>query len=123
MNMEKLKIIDSMPLAALTVGQAKEVINNLFLDLGYRQVEKPKPQPDTMGIDDLTEFLKEHGFPVNTSTIYNWTFKLHIPYSRIGKRLVFSRKDMLQWLESKTTRIESQSEATMRISESINRKG
>lgn len=103
MNMEENKIIDSMPLSALTVGQVKEALNDLLLTLGY----KPKPQSDTMYVDDTIEFLKDHGYPVTVATLYNRTFKRAIPYSRIGKRLVFSRKELLQWLDSKAIRPKS----------------
>lgn len=121
--METQKISDLTPFASLTVGQAKEIINDLLLTLVYRPVEKPKPLSDTMDIDETMEFLKYQGVPVTLSTLYNKTFNRSIPFRKMGKRLLFSRKELLQWIESKTTRPESKSDAALRIAQSVNRKG
>ena len=105
------------------MGEVKEVFNELILTLGYLQFEKPKPQSDTMDVDETMEFLKDQGIPVTLSSLYNRTFNRSIPFRKMGKRLLFSRKELLQWIESKTTRPESKSDAALRIAQSINSKG
>lgn len=36
------------------------------------------------------------------STIYRLTMEDKIPFQKYGKRLVFSRKDLLEWIDSRT---------------------
>lgn len=80
----------------------------------------PQPaQNDLIGIEEacnITGWLKP--------TIYKKSFLGEIPCSRMGKRLVFSRKELTNWLQSQTIRKQSpeetatkhlQKEATKRL--------
>lgn len=57
----------------------------------------PEPLPDRM---DVFEACTLTGF--SKSQIYKLTMKGEIPYSKFGKRLVFSRKALLHWMENST---------------------
>lgn len=99
---------DSLPFAALTVGQAKEMIRGLISqELQKAVTPKEKPVPDIMNIDDTLRFLKEQGLPMTKATLYNKTFKGTIPFKRVGKRVVFSQKELSLYLEARTTRPET----------------
>ena len=114
---------DSLPFAALTVGQVKKMVCGLVSQELKKAVTPPKkPAPDIMNIDDTLRFLKEQGLPMTKATIYNKTFKGTIPFKRIGKRIVFSRKELLQWLESRTTIPETKSDAALRLAENARKK-
>ena len=66
----------------------------------------PQPaQSDLIGIEEacnITGWLKP--------TIYKKSFLGEIPCSRMGKRLVFSRKELTSWMQSQTIRKQSPEE-------------
>ncbi|MFR2062851.1 MAG: hypothetical protein ACLS37_13805 [Alistipes sp.] len=46
-----------------------------------------------------------------------------MPYKKVGRRIVFSKKALLAWVDSRTVRPEDKrTAATLRIAESANRK-
>ena len=76
---------------------------NLKLERIEALLSSPTPQPivkDTMLIDEAIEFLQENGRPTSKSTIYKESSLGWIPAQRVGKRLVFSRKELKTWIES-----------------------
>ena len=118
---------DSLPLAALTVGQAKEMIGgfifreirrNFGADVGLEE----KPEPDLMNVSEAVCFLSELGMPTTKKTLYQFTHTKNIPYRKIGRRIIFSRKELLQWIESRTYRPHSQSDEALRLAESARKK-
>ena len=121
--MDGITINDSLPLAALTVGQAKEIICGLVSqELKKAVTPKEKPVLDIMNIDDALRFLKEQGLPMTKATLYNKTFKGTIPFKRVGKRVVFSRIELSRYLESRTTRPETKADAALRLSENARKR-
>lgn len=104
-------------LQSLVYGAVRSILPEL---VNY-QPERPKP--DVMGIDETLSFLGEQAIPTKKSALYNLVFKEEIPHRKIGRRLVFSRKELLEWIESRTVRPEDKrSAAALRIAESANRK-
>ena len=99
-----MEINDFTPFAALSIGQAREIITgivyNAISDAKQKAQPTQKQQAEVMNIDDAIEFLKENGLPITKKSLYGKTFSGAIPFKRIGKRLVFSRKELLQWLDS-----------------------
>ena len=82
--------------------------------------EPETPLNDTMLIDEAIQFLKENGRPTSKSTIYKESSLGWIPAHRVGKRLVFSRKELRTWIdEGLPKRIEQ--EATDLLSSRMNR--
>lgn len=76
-----------------------------------RQPEPPAKQSDNLTIDQAVEFLKENGDPKTKATVYKNSCLGEIPCDRIGKRLVFSRKKLESWIESR--RVEKVAPATI----------
>ncbi len=62
-------------------------------------------QSDLLGIEEACQIT---GW--RKPTIYKKSFLGEIPCSRMGKRLVFSRKELTVWLQSKTIRKQSPDE-------------
>ena len=109
---------DSLPFAALTVEQAKEMICGLISqELQKAVTPKEKPTPDTLCVEDAVQFLTNQGLPITKSTLYKT-----IPFRKIGRRTVFSRKELLQWLENRTTRPETKADAALRLSENARKR-
>ena len=121
-----MEINDFAPFAALSIGQAKEIIAGIVHDAISDAKQKAQPtqesQAEVMNIDDAVVFLKENGLPIPKKSLYGKTFSGTIPFKRIGKRLVFSRKELLQWIESRTYRPHSQSDEALRLAESARKK-
>ena len=68
-------------------------------------------------------FVTVLGAPTTRATLYNHIHKNTIPYKKVGRRIVFSKKALLAWVDSRTVRPEDKrTAATLRIAESANRK-
>jgi hypothetical protein len=59
-----------------------------------------KPDNDLLTKDQAIQFLAENGLPMKDGQLYFLSSTGKIPCKRIGKRLVFSKKELLTWLES-----------------------
>jgi len=57
---------------------------------------------DTITLNDALELLKEHGYPTSKAKMYKLTSEGTIPCKTYGKKLVFSRKELLDWAENQT---------------------
>lgn len=51
--------------------------------------------PELMSVKDLSKYLPSH---LSASTIYGWCCENSIPYYKQGKRSVFKRSEIDQWL-------------------------
>lgn len=78
--------------------------------------------PEKLSKDQAIAYLTENGFPTTTGNLYKMTANNEIPCARIGKRLIFSRNDLANWIEvrsiSKTDSIEK---TALLISKSANK--
>lgn len=88
----------------------------------FRRKNEPV-ETDGMNVDDAARFITEQGIPTTRATLYNLVYKEAIPYKKFGRRTVFSRRELLQWIESRTVTRESRNaEAARRLAASANRK-
>lgn len=86
--MEKIILITPDELRQLI----EEVVSNA-LD----KISKPVDLPEHMSLDDAVVFLTENGFQTSKALVYKLTSKNRMPYSKWGNKLVFSRKELLEW--------------------------
>ena len=99
------------------VGQAVEAIIPRLAD--YRQRTAERKPSDNLSLAEAIDYLAELGAPATRSSIYNLTFRGQIPYRKIGRRTVFSRRELAEWVESRTRRPnESKAEAARLIAQS-----
>lgn len=68
----------------------------------FRRKNEPV-EIDNLSVEEAVRFIAEQGIPTTRSTIYNWVFLKKIPFKKIGRRTVFSKKELLAWIESRTT--------------------
>lgn len=88
----------------------------------FRRKNEPV-ESDGINIEDATRFLTEQGVPTTRATLYNYVYKNTIPYKKVGRRIVLSKKALLAWVDSRTVWPEDErAAATLRIAESANRK-
>ena len=87
---------ESTPLALITVGQLLEIIEQKTV----RKEPEPKPEPkdDRAGIDEIMQLTG-----LSKSQIYKLSMLNAIPNRKFAKRLVFSIKQVTEWMEQQTT--------------------
>lgn len=88
----------------------------------FRRKNEPV-ETDGMTVEDAARFLTEQGIPTTRATLYNQVYKNTIPYKKVGRRTVFSKKELLTWIEAHTVHSEDRrTAAVLRIAENANRK-
>lgn len=90
--------------AEQTGSQALDSLNNSTENDLQEKIPERSTKPsgateDYMDIQELSEYIG-----MSTSTIYSWSYRHKIPCSRLGKRLVFSRKDIDAWIKKQKKR-------------------
>ena len=86
----------------------------------FRRKNEPV-ETDGMTVEDAARFLTEQGIPTTRATLYSHVYKDTIPYKKFGRRIVFSKKELLAWIEARTTRPEDKrTAAALRIAQSAN---
>ena len=115
------------PIIVATPAQLREIVADEVAAIlpklaDFRRKNEPV-ETDGMNVEDAARFLTEQGIPTTRATLYNQVYKNTIPYKKFGRRTVFSKKELLAWIESRTVRSEDKrSTAALRIAESANRK-
>lgn len=126
LTMEDVSINEMLPFAALAIGDAQRLIRFIVADEVRKvipHVEPAKPSPDAMTVDQVLSFLSAQGLPTTKKTLYNWVFRGVIPYKKFGRRTVFSRRELLAWIESRTVhRDDRRTALASRIAQNANRK-
>ncbi|MEI6695538.1 MAG: helix-turn-helix domain-containing protein [Bacteroidota bacterium] len=91
---------------------------------GLKSMLQAKQSPEVVEFDRITnidEVSKIIGY--GKSKIYKLTWKKEIPFKLMGNRLVFSRKELLTWLESQTVNpVSNKSNVLNAIAESASKK-
>jgi excisionase family DNA binding protein len=104
-----IKVDDNTPLAVITVGQFLELIEEKTQSKEPEQREDPKE--DRTGIDEISEMTG-----LSKSAIYKLSMKNEIPHRKFGKRLIFSRSEVKDWLEQQTVgKVTRQQKAARRL--------
>ena len=99
-----------------TPSQLREIVAD------FRRKNEPV-ETDGMTVEDAARFLTEQGIPTTRATLYNQVYKNTIPHKKFGRRTVFSKKELLTWIEARTVHSDDRrTAAALRIAESANRK-
>lgn len=107
----------------LTLDERLSNIEKLLLNLNLAKKEIPAAQPENLTLDQAVDFLRENALPTTKAQLYKLTSLGEIPVCKVGKRLVFSRKDLLNWLESrKTIKVSSHVHAAEKLANSARRR-
>ncbi len=80
-------------------------------------------ESDSINIDKAILFLSDQGLSLKKQSIYDLTSKNLIPYKKNGRRIIFSRKDLLSWVNSRMVDPnDSIRNASNHIRESVNKR-
>lgn len=69
----------------------KEALKELLTEGGF----PGNPKEDLLTIDQASEFTH-----IPVATLYDYTHKKKIPFNKIGKKLLFLKKELLEWILS-----------------------
>jgi excisionase family DNA binding protein len=97
---------EQLPQAVTELAEKLNAIHALLVN----QTDAPfTPTNDLLTITQAADFLTLSKF-----TIYGLVQRREVPFSKRGKRLYFSKQDLIDWIKtgSKSTIIEMQSRAT-----------
>ena len=115
------------PIIVTTPSQLREIVADEVAAIlpklaDFRRKNEPV-ETDGMNVEDAARFLTAQGIPTTRASLYNLVYKNTIPHKKFGRRTVFSKKELLEWIESRTVRPEDKrTAAALRIAESANRK-
>lgn len=65
---------------------------------------KSSPECDTLSMDSAVEYLGSLGYPITKNTLYGLVSREAIPFSKIGRKTIFSRKELHSWVEGRAMR-------------------
>ncbi len=75
-----------------------EMVRESFRE--FQKIPKEKPLADAISIHEAQQHLKELGVIYALSSLYKASSEGTIPLKKYAKRLVFSRKDLTDWVNS-----------------------
>ena len=105
-----MQIIASITIPKEQFSKLEERITASVLKCLNGTLKPPQSDPpDIIGIDEAVELTKW-----SKATIYKKSFTGEIPCSRMGKRLIFSRKELLLFMQSQTIRKQSAEEKAIK---------
>lgn len=78
--------------------QLKSLIRELIVE--FFPQEKEQPKPDYLNVQGLLVLLAENGYATSKSQIYKYTSNKTIPFLKVGNKLMFSRSDIFEWIET-----------------------
>lgn len=84
-----------------TPEELKAIISEAMAN-AVPQVSNPKDLPDSITLETAVQVLEEFGFPTSKAKIYKLTSSGAMPFRKYGNKLVFSRKELLNWAEQQT---------------------
>lgn len=83
----------------------------------------PVPPPKKLTKTQVQLLAEENGLPIKDGQLYFLSSTGGIPCERIGKRLIFDRDEILNWIESKKVqRVPQKTEAAQLLANSANKK-
>jgi hypothetical protein len=88
----------------------------------FQAKQEPKTEIDTMTLSGALAMLAEYGYILSKAKLYKLTASGNIPCRKFGQKLVFSRKDILQWAENQTRPKSNYAEISLTLARSARRK-
>lgn len=97
-----------MDLIVTTPDQLREIISGevaaILPKLADFRRKNEAVESDGMTAEAAARFLTEMGIPTTRASLYNLVYKDAIPYLKFGRRTIFSKKELLAWIEERATR-------------------
>jgi hypothetical protein len=119
--------MESIVLTHLTIPEVRQLFRqelaNFFANNQQSLSQKRDlDQPDRLNREQALKFLNDQGIIISESHLYKLTAAKLIPFEYFGRKLVFSRKELLTWVESQTVDPHDTSEVELALAKSARRK-
>lgn len=113
------------PIIVTTPAQLREIITEQIETILPRLADfrhkNEAVETDGLTHEEAARFLTEQGIPTTRASLYNLVYKNAVPYRKFKRRTIFSKKELLAWIDENSRRsTESSVEATIRIAKQIN---
>lgn len=79
-------------------------------------------ETDGMTVEAAAQFLTAQGIPTTRASLYNLAYKKAIPFRKFGRRTVFSRRELTQWIRERMVCPSTERTAAQRLAGRINNK-
>lgn len=100
-----------------------EAVGTIIPKLADFRRKNEAVETDGMTVEEAARFLTEQGIPTTRASLYNLVYKNAVPYRKFGRRTIFSKRELLAWMEERMTRpSDSRTQAAMRIAASARNK-
>lgn len=88
----------------------------------FRRKNEPV-ETDGLTVEEAARFMTGQGIPTTRASLYNLVYKNAIPHRKFGRRTIFSKKELLEWIESRTVRpADKRAAAALRLARNVERK-
>ena len=101
-----------------TAEQLERVVMQALAKVLPVKEEKSGSLPDTCSLVQAIAFLQDNGYQLSKSKLYKLTSLGQIPFRYFGRRLIFSRKELLEWVEGQTLSKGDSSETLLTLAKS-----
>lgn len=106
-----------------TPEQLEEIVHKAVKNaFPSEQETKPQKIPDNCCVEQALAFLSENGYKLSKSRLYKMTANKQLPFRYFGRRIVFSRTELLQWIDGQTTPSSNSDQTLLAIAESARKK-
>ena len=78
--------------------QLKSLVRELITE--FIPPNRETPKSDYLNVGGLVALLAENGYRTSKAQIYKYTSTNAIPHMKVGNKLLFSRSDIFEWLET-----------------------
>ena len=85
-------------------------------------VTTPQKSADTCSLEQALAFLSENGYRMSKSRLYKMTADKKVPFRYFGRKLVFSKEELLGWVHSHTKPSSNSEQIVMSLAKSAMRK-
>lgn len=106
-----------------TPEQLDEIVQKAIKKvLPTKKEESPQRIPDTCSVEQALSFLLERGYKLSKSKLYKMTANKLLPFRYFGRRIIFSRDELLKWIEKQTVPSSNADETLLAIAQSARNK-
>jgi hypothetical protein len=104
-----------------TPKELRAIVNEAIAEF-LPKTQIKESSPDSLTLNSAIDLLKENGYPTSKAKIYKLTSLEEMPHLKYGNKLLFSRKELLQWAVDQTKRVGNHSKVALTLAKSARRK-
>jgi hypothetical protein len=104
-----------------TPEELRAIVNEAIAEF-LPKIQFKESSTESLTLNSAIDLLKVNGYPTSKAKIYKLTSSEEMPHLKYGNKLVFSRKELLQWAVSQTKRVGNHSEVALTLAKSARRK-